>query len=71
MVLWGTVAFTQSDIDALDRAIADGRGARSITFSDQSVSFNSIAEMIKLRSMMKREVDSTPTYRLAATDKGT
>ncbi len=65
------MAFTQADVDALDRAIADGRGARSISFEGQSVTFNSISDMIKLRSIMKREVDSAPTYRLAATDKGT
>ena len=65
------MAITQTDLDALDRAIADGRGARTITFEGQSVTFNSIAEMIELRAFMKREVNSTPTYRLAATDKGT
>ena len=65
------MAFTQTDVDALDRAIADGRGVRSMTFSDQTVSFNSISEMIELRRLMKREVDDVPTYRLAATDKGT
>ncbi len=65
------MAFTQADVDALDRAIADGRGARSITFSDQTVTFGSVADMLKLRSIMKREVDVAPTYRLAATDKGT
>ena len=66
------MAFSQSDIDALDRAIAAGRGARSITFADgQSVTFRSVAEMKELRSLMKREVDSAPTYRLAVTSKGT
>ena len=65
------MAFTQADIDALDQAIADGRGARSITFADQTVSFESVDDMIKRRALMKREVDSTPTYRLAATSKGT
>ena len=65
------MAFTQADVDALDQAIADGRGVRSMTFSDQTVSFNSISDMLKLRSIMKREVDSAPTYGFAATDKGT
>jgi hypothetical protein len=65
------VAFTQADVDALDRAIADGRGARSIAFSDQSVTFHTVAEMLKLRAIMKREVDEAPTYRFATTDKGT
>lgn len=68
------MAFTQADLDALDKAIADGRGARAITFNDgQSVQFNSIAEMLSLRATMKREIDSTssPAYRLAVTSKGT
>jgi len=42
-----------------------------MTIDGQSVSFHTVDEYIKLRSLMKREVDSTPTYRLAATDKGT
>lgn len=68
------MAFSQSDLDALDAAIAAGRGARQITFNDgQTVAFNSIAEMLSLRAIMKREIDETssPAYRLAVTSKGT
>ncbi len=68
------MAFTQSDITALERAIADGRGARTITFFDQSVTFNSIDEMLKLLSVMRQEVNGAAGtrqgYRLAATRKG-
>lgn len=67
----GRMAFSQSDLDKLDAAIADGRGVRQISFQDQSLTFNSVADMLKLRSVIKREVDSTPNYRLAVTDKGT
>ncbi len=67
------MAFTSSDLTALDRAIADGRGARSITFNDQTVSFSSISEMLALRATMIREInaDDVPAYRLAVTRKVT
>jgi hypothetical protein len=40
------MAWTEADLNSLERAIADGRGARSITFSDQSVTFGTIDEML-------------------------
>ncbi len=55
------MAFTASDIDLLERAIAEGRGARTIAFSDQSVTFNSIADMLALLAQMRREVAATTT----------
>lgn len=68
------MAWTQADIDALKRAIADGRGARSITFGDQSVTFNSPSEMLELLSVMQQDVNTTTNtnraYRVAATSKG-
>lgn len=66
--------FTQADADALRAAIADGRGARSITFGDQSVTFSSIDEMLKLLSVMQGDVNATTgtqtRTRFAATSKG-
>lgn len=66
--------FTQADVDALKAAIVAGRGARSVTFSDQSITFHSVDEMLKLLSVMQEEVNATAgtgrTYRLAATRKG-
>jgi len=67
------MAWTQADIDALERAIADGRGARSITFADQSVTFNSIAEMLALLATMKQAVTAAAggsSTRYAAFSKG-
>lgn len=65
--------FTQTDVDNLKSALADGRGARTMTFSDQSVTFNSIPEMLQLLATMQAEVDqqtrSTRT-RYAAVSKG-
>jgi len=67
------MAWTQTDIDALERAIADGRGARTITFSDQSTTFGSIAEMLQLLATMKTAVATAAgmsTTRYAAFSKG-
>jgi hypothetical protein len=67
------MAWTQADIDALERAIADGRGARAITFADQSVTFNSIAEMLALLATMKQAVAAAAggsSTRYAAFSKG-
>jgi len=66
------VAFTSADIDALKRAIADGRGARTISFSDQSVTFNSISEMLNLLAVMQQDVNASTRqgYRVAAVSKG-
>jgi hypothetical protein len=66
--------FTTADRDALARAIADGRGARSMSFSDQTVVFNTIEEMLELLARMERDVATTNgtrrSYRLASTSKG-
>jgi len=68
------MAWTQADVEALERAIAEGRGARSITFADgQNVTFNSLAEMLQLRSTMKGELAvaaGTSSTRYAAFSKG-
>lgn len=67
------MAWTQADIDALQAAIAAGRGARSITFSDQSVTFNSIDDMLKLLATMQQAVageTGASRSRFAATSKG-
>jgi hypothetical protein len=67
------MAWTQTDVEALERAIAEGRGARSITFADQSITFNSIAEMLQLLATMKAAVAAaagTSSTRYAAFSKG-
>lgn len=66
--------FTQTDADNLRRAIADGRGARSMTFDNQTVVFNSLDEMIKLLAIMEAEAGNAAgtrrAYRVAVTSKG-
>ena len=68
------MAWTQTDIDALKTAMASGRGVRSLTFGDQTVSFNSPREMLDLLAVMQQEVQVTAGtrkgYRVAATSKG-
>lgn len=68
------MAWTQTDIDALKAAIAAGRGARTIAFGDQSVTFNSVDDMLKLLSVMQADVATAAgggsRTRFAATSKG-
>ena len=68
------MAWSQSDVDALKAAIADGRGVRSMTFGDQSITFNSIDDMLKLLAVMTADVAATggavSRTRFAATSKG-
>ena len=67
------MAWTSTDVDNLRQAIADGRGARSITFSDQSVTFNSIDDMLMLLAEMQQSVNASAgksRSRVAATSKG-
>jgi hypothetical protein len=69
------MAITQADIDALIAAIADGRGARSITFGDQSVTFESIEDMKARLAWMRGELQTSSgaaqtRSRVAAFSKG-
>ena len=64
--------WTQEDYDTLKAALVDRKGARSITFSDQSVTFDSIDDMLKLLAIIQAEVAGAGTSRTryAATSKG-
>ena len=68
------MAFTQTDIDTLEDAIRARGFVRSMTFSDQSVTFDSIDDMFKLLAHMKDElavsVAGSSRTRYAAFDKG-
>jgi hypothetical protein len=65
------MAFTQADLDTLDQAIRDRGIARAITFSDQTVTFDSVDDMLKLRAIMARQVaGSTSGTRYGAVNKG-
>lgn len=67
------MAWTTADVTALEDAIADGRGARSITFGDQTVAFNSTEDMLRLLATMRAAVNTAAGVtrtRYAATSKG-
>ena len=56
------MAWTQADIDALKAAITAGRGAKSIAFGDQTITFHSVDEMLKstnpeIRRLLGKEGD--------------
>lgn len=65
--------WTESDINTLKQAIVDRKGARTITFGDQTVAFESIDDMRKLLADMQADVASAAgksRTRFAATSKG-
>jgi hypothetical protein len=66
--------YTQSDADKLRAAIVDGRGARSMTFDNQTVVFNSLDEMQKQLARMESEIATANgtrrSFRVATTSKG-
>jgi hypothetical protein len=62
--------WTEADINTLKQALLDRKGARSIAFSDQVVTFDSIDDMLKLLAVMQQEVGTHPHTRYAAFDKG-
>jgi hypothetical protein len=66
--------FTSTDADNLRRAIADGRGARSMTFDNQTVVFNSLKEMLELLAIMEQGAavanGTRRSFRVATTSKG-
>lgn len=55
------MAYTQADLDALDAEIATVRTVKSTTFGDQSTTFRDLDELLKLRSVMKQQLDSLTT----------
>lgn len=67
--------WTQTDVDTLQAAISAGKGAKTITFADQSVTFHSIDEMLTLLAEMRKEVNaevagSSSRTRYASIGKG-
>jgi len=67
------LAYTQSDLDALDLQIAAAGAVKSTTFSDQSTTFRDLDDMLKLRAVMAQEIAAaagSSRTRYAATSKG-
>ena len=63
--------FTQAQLDRVNNLIGKSAGVSGVTFEDQSLTLASADDLIKLRALMKRDVESTPTHRFAISSKGT
>ena len=50
------MAFQQSDLEKLERAI--GSGKLSVWYADRRVQYQSLDDMIKLRDKMRAELDA-------------
>lgn len=53
------MAYTQQDLDALNEAIA--MGVQSVRYSDRTVNFHSLDEMLRLKNLMQAEIDEAAT----------
>lgn len=65
------MAFTTEQLAALEAAIATG--ATKVKYSDKEVTYNSLADMLKLRNIMRGELglnDSSPGYTFPSHSKG-
>jgi hypothetical protein len=50
------MAWEQTDIDALETAIK--QGVRTVSYADRTVTYHSLDEMLRLRSVMQNAVDA-------------
>ncbi|MDH0615917.1 MULTISPECIES: hypothetical protein [unclassified Agrobacterium] len=51
------MAFTQADLDAINNAIATG--AKKVRFQTHEVEYPSVNEMLKVRQLIKDELEGT------------
>ncbi len=49
--------FTQNDLKEIERAIASGR--RKVKFNDSEIEYRSIDEMLKIRDLIKKSLESS------------
>lgn len=66
------MTYTQADLDTIDQAIKDFhlKGVAQITFGDQSTTFRSIDDLLKMRAFVANALASTRKHRVAASRKG-
>lgn len=50
------MAFSQADLDAINTALASG--AKRVRFQTHEVEYQSISEMLRVRDMIKAEVET-------------
>jgi hypothetical protein len=62
--------WTDADVEILKQAILDRKGAKSIQFNDQIVTFDSIKDMLDLLQVMQADIAVGSRTRYAATSKG-
>ena len=48
------MAYTQSQLDALEKALAEG--AETVKYQDKLVTYRSLDDMLKIRDMMRNEL---------------
>ena len=48
------MAFTQSQLDALDEAIA--HGVLEVKYSDKTIRYHSVSAMLRVRDLMRRDL---------------
>jgi hypothetical protein len=65
------MAYTQIQLDALEAAIAEG--TLKVEYGDKKVEYRSLNEMIRIRDLMKAELDGLPKQKrtYGAFSKGT
>lgn len=61
------MADTQAQLDALDAAIASG--VQTVTFNGRTVTYHSMADLLRARSMLAARLGTSQTSRLAVTSK--
>lgn len=52
------MAFTSADLDAINAAIA--QGAKRVRFQTHEVEYQTIAEMLRARDVIKAEIETPP-----------
>lgn len=63
------MAWTQTDLDAIEAAIATGE--LTVRFADRQVTYRSMAELIAARNLIKDVLEAAPDrFRYAQTSKG-
>lgn len=48
------MAWTQTDLDKLEAAI--GRGAKTVSYQGETVTYNSLADMLRVRDLMRKQL---------------
>lgn len=62
------MAWTQSDLDAIEAAIA--KGEQSVQFADRLVNYRSLASLLEARAVIAASLSSRTRSALGAGDKG-